>query len=332
MTNKKEQPNHNDLHQMISYSNNTCTDQFGINYTYLKDSIRITNYSHINTLLEHLNSILGPNKIIFNVTSVDEFNELCQALSFNPTNKNICIELDIKNLKKTDKLDFELLPDNVKISPHGYDNEDSEELRYPINQTFDNWFLWLDSNTEQIVIKKLDHKSKRRIIELSEIIFNFYSQYYSQLKNLTAIEKADFVYEWCKYHTSYDIMAVTKENQLKDECNYALDTVETYKRRKGVCNGRARLLKALLNNKYLQVDCYTIKGEKRNLKHEWNVICDELQFLHYYDLSFDLKNHMGLSNYTDYDMIDNSDYLNNRNKSITRKNNKTKEKRNNSNN
>ncbi len=67
------------------------------------------------------------------------------------------------------------------------------------------------------------------------------------------------------------------------------DPISTFESGVGVCTGRSRLIKLLLNNYYMQVPCYTIDGRACNMGHEWNEvwISDKEHF--YYDINFGVR-------------------------------------------
>ena len=127
-----------------------------------------------------------------------------------------------------------------------------------------------------------------------KIVDDFYRKYYKKLRSKSILERADFVFDWCSKNFPYAWNEVGIDGNLKSGCNTAVsDSIGTFKLGKGVCTGRSRLLRMLLNNKYVRVPCYCVSGMCGNLQHEWVEIFDEFNNKFYYDLSFNLKEFNG---------------------------------------
>ena len=138
----------------------------------------------------------------------------------------------------------------------------------------------------EILQKKVDAKTLRNAQKLKEIVRDFYLRLDSmyQIKEFTEFDKVYMAYDFIKRHISFAQEATRTENgrQVLYNPNHMFDwSVEplgTYKHKKGVCTGQARLMQALINNEYFRSDTKTIGGNIPLGKHTWvgTVINDEL--------------------------------------------------------
>ena len=298
-----------DAEQIIPRRINGGYDKHGVKYSFRDDALNIDipdinqDYNYLlGAIKEYSNNI---RKVIIGFDSFNMFNNICKVLSNN--NLNIDIILDIsgilkeKYLKKRTLLNFESLPNNIKVSYLSLPQGMESQCLSSFNQTqFEEWALWLNEADYENVIKKLTPNSRKRIIFLKTLVTEFYQKHQRLLMNLNSEQRANYVFEWVRRNIQYDNSAVGRDWNYLNETPlmrwiYA-DSIETYKRKKGVCTGRSRLLKVLLNNKYIKVDCFlvegTVKGPQGDVPHEWNTCIINGQ-KKYYDLSY---NNRGIIN------------------------------------
>lgn len=128
------------------------------------------------------------------------------------------------------------------------------------NESFESWSLNCSDQNFGLLITKLTLKTAQRIFSLRKIALNFYMFAPNNIKNGTNEDKIKFAYKWCCDNIEYDITATEPDGSLKFDRKDSQDPILTFKRRKGVCVGRTKLLKALLNNCY---KIYCIHGMKQ---------------------------------------------------------------------
>lgn len=269
--------------------NNHWYDQFKISYELIENKLIISNISSIETLLKHIDKISSEVEIHFIVDDCKVFNELANALSKYPTNKNIVINImHDYYFNKNRRLDFEIIPDNVKVSNITYYNGKYDDSKYFTENSFDWWGLWLNDTDYECVRNKLTPMAKERFESFRSIAYNFYKNYFESGVELSDKEKTDFVYEWLLENTTYDGGATNQDGTLVEgeRGTMAQDPIATFKNKKGVCAGRARLMKILLNNRFMKVNCYLVDGNHGKLQHQWNEVYIKNLGILYYDTSF----------------------------------------------
>ena len=233
-----------------------------------------------NNMCSYFNQFLNDLKdynLIFKVSSQKGFNTLAKALQTVKRNKPVCINM-IFDIPVNHVLDFESLPDYAYVSPLGYvDNQESDIAINTANpESFALWMGWLSDKDYNTVINKLTPKSKEYYETLNKIQRAFYNELKG--KNLTDKEKTDIVYDYIKKHINY--AKVTNSdgtlNTNNPNAHKAQDPVWTWNNKTGVCEGQAKLMVLLLNNKYQRVNITTESGlVKRprplpDLAHIWS--------------------------------------------------------------
>lgn len=198
------------------------------------------------------------------------FNMLCNLLSTNPTKKKIIIDITGMEFCEKVSLDIEELPNNVKISSL-IDRNLNENYIFS-NQSFESWTMNSNDENFKLLVSKLTDKSRERIIRMREICSSFYRFVTSDVRSASNKEKTLYAYDWCCKNIKYDIHATNSDGTLKNDRKDSQDPIITFDNRKGVCEGRARLLKLLLNNYYMRVPCFLVKGMSGRLQHTWNEI------------------------------------------------------------
>lgn len=78
------------------------------------------------------------------------------------------------------------------------------------------------------------------------------------------MKKIKVIYNWCCENIAYYVTVIKSDSSLKRDRKDSQDPIFTFNIRKGVCEGRTRLLKVLLNNYYMWVPCFLVKGKSGN--------------------------------------------------------------------
>ena len=137
--------------------------------------------------------------------------------------------------------------------------------------------IWVPSTMISQLDGKIDNDTIKKAIELKEIVFQYYmrlnSLYY--IDDFTEFDKVWLAYDFIKRHISFAHEATRCENGKQVLYNpnnifdWASEPVGTYRHKKGVCEGQARLMQALLNNQYLRSDTVAINGVCPLGNHVW---------------------------------------------------------------
>ncbi len=228
-----------------------------------EDGFSIINY--INQLPKGFTVVL---KIKSKPNNVAGYNMLFNRLSVFPVNKNVIIDISKFSFSEKITLNIGKLPNNVKIT--SLLNNTIEERDEFSNESFESWALNCNNEDFELLITKLTFRTAERISKLREIALNFYRFLPVKIKNGTNSEKIEFTYRWCCDNIAYDETALKPDRSLRWDRKDSQDPLFTFNRREGVCEGRARLLKVLLNNFYMRVPCFLVKGKSGNLQHTWN--------------------------------------------------------------
>ena len=146
--------------------------------------------------------------------------------------------------------------------------------------------IWVPSTIIHQLENKVDDDTLKKTIELKEIVFQYYMRLNSlyHIEDFTEFDKVWLAYDFIKRHISFANEATRYENgkQVLYNPNNVFDWVSqplgTYKHKKGVCEGQARLMQTLLNNQYIRSDTVAINGVCPLGNHVWvgSVINDRL--------------------------------------------------------
>lgn len=233
-----------------------------------------------------LNSYRGKIEIIPTNYDYKTLNKLLCDCSNLVADNNIVIYLSgyNKNLKirKNEPLLFGILPSNIKIDVCSH--------VYPAFE-LQTWFLNLSDKAFLSIYDKIYQKEQADNIRMErEIAKNVYSQLLKKydFSKMTATEKMNIMYRWVRNNFEYDVSLIQADGNYKEGIDISLGSnpIKVFTRGKGVCTGRSRLLAILLNNPYMNVECYTVDGEHGTLQHEWNEFIDENGQVWEYDLSY----------------------------------------------
>ena len=278
-------------HPRTESNKNIWYDKQRIKYSLKRNTLTITSNDYFSeTIIDYINAIpanLNLDIILEINTSLNEtagFNMLCDAFSRIPTNREVILNITNMRFGNGVALNIESLPSNVKVS-NVIDNKEQQELPFYGDNSFDYWILNCNDRDYETVISKLTPKSRQRAIKLRNIAFNFYRFVPEEIKKASIKEKSDYTYHWCCQNIEYDFGGTMPDGSFNYERRDTQDPIMTFERRKGVCAGRAALLKILLNNYYMRVPCFLTLGMAENLQHEWNEVIDENGAVFEYDIS-----------------------------------------------
>lgn len=209
-------------------------------------------------------------KIKSKPNETEGFNMLCNLLSTYPTSQRIIIDITEMEFCEKVSLDIDNLPNNVKIS--SLIDSDLNENYIFSNQSFESWAMNSNEENFQLLLSKLTIESQKRLLRMREICSNFYRFAPYNIKIANNKEKTIYAFNWCLNNIEYDNSATNADRTLRYDRKDSQDPVVTFDKRIGVCEGRARLLKLLLNNYYMGVPCFLVKGVSGRLAHTWNEI------------------------------------------------------------
>ena len=287
----------------LQYNKNIWYDKIGICYKLIDNNLIITAKDFFpETIVDYINALPNNLNIILSImTRPNEMaglNMLCSLLSRTSLNKSII--LDISNLKMGIgcSLEIENLPTNVKISNCVNISNGKEDNPFFGENSFDWWALHCIENNFKILLSKLTENAKKRAEDLRKIAYNFYRFVPENIKSSNSKVKCDFVYKWCCANIHYDFEGTMPDGSFNFNRRDTQDPIVTFNRRKGVCAGRSRLLKVLLNNYYMKTPIFLVRGLAGIQQHEWNeLIADDGE-----SIVFDISKMPNLSsvNHDDY--------------------------------
>lgn len=242
------------------------------------------------SVIDQINALPDGVKVIFNLgysSNVTGLNLLLQAFTYNECNKDVIIDITHVNMKNKDNIFLDDLPSNVKVSnteafssiPNFFGKSD-----------FDYWLLNIDESRFCDLVEKLDSVSRKRALDLQDIVYSFYAKNEDVLERLSDREKCDFVYAWLRKNTRFagDRVETLSTGEQRPIGAQISDPIETYRTGQGVCTGRSRLFKALLNNRYLNVNCFLVDGSISLTGHEWCEVYFDDGCRLYYDANLPL--------------------------------------------
>lgn len=137
--------------------------------------------------------------------------------------------------------------------------------------------IWVPSTIVHKLEGKVDEETLKKSIKLKEIVF----QYYTRLNSLyhteyfTEFDKIWLAYDFIKRHISFANEATRYENGKQvlynpnNKYDFVSEPLGTYQHKRGVCEGQARFMQALLNNQYLKSDTIAINGVCPLGNHVW---------------------------------------------------------------
>lgn len=190
-------------------------------------------------------------------------------------------------------LDLDDLSDNIKLNV--LPNEGIK------NGEFYNWFINLNEKDFNVIKNHISPEIvKLSIIEERIVCKDFYdklSKYYD-LSLMSRRRKMDLVFDIIRNNVKYDKSMVAPDGSFRTDVDRSVvvDPVKVYRGKKGVCYGRSRLVKLLLNNSYMNVECYVAECIANGYEHEWNEFIDDDGLVYSYDLSYGLTHIYNINN------------------------------------
>lgn len=212
--------------------------------------------------------------------------------------------LELLNRLNIENIDFKLSDDSLKeynelmnIVNWKHQNNTTLEItinRHPFNNGSinlelskgklllpDEFYLWLSDYSISRLNSKLGFNKVDDILRLKRVVENYYSKINKEfyLDLLTDLDKLYLAYNYMKSRkglnisfahnqTIRDIEGVQRLN--RSETNWESTAIGTFDHKMGVCEGQARLLKALITNPYMKVDSEVINGKiPSGESHTW---------------------------------------------------------------
>ncbi len=137
--------------------------------------------------------------------------------------------------------------------------------------------IWVPSTIISQLQNKVDEDTLKKAIELKEIVFQYYMRINSlyHTEEFTEFDKVWLAYDFIKRHISFASEATRMENgkqvlyNPQNKFDWVSEPLGTYKHKRGVCEGQARLMQTLLNNQYLRSNTTTINGTCPIGNHVW---------------------------------------------------------------
>lgn len=287
---------------------NEWYDKTGNKYELQSDYLTIIPKNPITenaySIMDYINEFPGSitNNIIIKLDAVgfepSDVNVLCNSIRSCTTDKRIVIDFSLVSFSEHSDLDLKNLPQNVKLSVLKYE-EDNSYLD-TINKYFEEWIVNQSEEKFVKIMSNLTPNLKLRLFETRKIIKDFYDKTPSRIVNGDIMTKSNYVYNWCCQNIKYDKSATNQDGTLADGRRDSQDPLNTIKRKKGVCAGRARLAKLLLNNYLMKVPCFCVGGMADRLQHEWNEVLLENGTIYDFDIS--KKSHRIANDHKEYQM------------------------------
>lgn len=261
-------PYENDPHKCKKNgsSNNKWFDKFNIKYKFYNNVLIVDNIKNVRSLLLHFSFIPFNLKIVFKINDFDTLTNIVRELNINNTDKDIILDLSNYKDNNNDNLEFSFLPDNVKISFCGY-KKDKEKNNIE-NDKLVEWFLWLDDFQLYNINNRLDFNTKENLFKLKKCIFDFYTENSDFLDNSSILSKCNFIYDYINNNADKLALGLSNDN-------------------------KAKIFKAFLNNRYINVNCHIVNTKLDGVNHNINIVYDEKNKPYCYDLDNNLKQYDG---------------------------------------
>ncbi len=276
----------------MPYDPNYWYDKLGISYKIASHTLIITARDYFpDSIVDYINAI--PPEVNLNIALVINshdnemagFNMLCGALKNVRPYHPITISLTELYFGGCCSLEVEDLPDNVKISNCLSEYTGEEIDPFYGENSFDWWALNCDDDTYRMLLGKLAPVAKKRAHDLRKIAYDFYCSVPESIRRASNDVKCAYAFRWCTQNIPYDTTAIRSDGNLAPGRHDSQDPIMTFRRRTGVCAGRACLLKTLLNNYYMRVPVFLVTGMSGRLPHEWNEFINDKGTSVKYDLS-----------------------------------------------
>lgn len=233
-------------------------------------------------------------KIVFNPSyeidisyegSSNELNILLQQLA-QIRHNSIKLRINKCTINPYICLPFDLLNDKTTI-----DFEDSAKA----GSGFNEYLMNCNEVIFNMVINRLDYETKNRIIlekKYRDIIlceiYKFLESKNKDINKMTNKQKMDFFFWVINNNFDYDYSITKPDGSWNPDKSTQLGGTAkiVYERKKGICEGRSKLLKIVTNNNEIKLPCYIVDGKFGKDGHVWNEYIDDNGTIIEYDLSF----------------------------------------------
>ena len=282
-------------HIIEEYKNFKCINYEKYIHIYIKEN-NDGDFSDLHRVLEkYPNANININKFY----KLSELNTVCDLLEHKSYSGKVTLNLIntysekgfIDGLKNNERINIDDLPDYVEINGFFKNNKQND---------FSLWAHNLNDIDKRKLFKHLCLSDKAIFLEQEKVIKEFMSELMQKHPNIMSYDEKtrfEIVFKYVNENFRYEYECIDPNNPegntLGGPLNPAHDAVETYKRRKGVCDGRSSLLALVTNNSYLKCNCFIIDGRTapsakypEGQPHGWNVFIDRDGRAYFYDLSF----------------------------------------------
>lgn len=276
------------LAQTEYYKNIKCVSY---NSNYINVYLEKNEENDFSDLLDILEKYDNKTVNIHNFYSRNTLNRIIYLLSNNSHKGNIVLNLLSKNndndiditydLDNRRYINIEIIPSNVKIIGFSNNNKQNE---------FTTWAHNLSKVDKLNLLKCLEENNKELFIKQEKIAVSFYKDIIKVCPNIMDYNSFDrfniiFKYFKTKYPYASECLNINGDG-VKLGSEWSQDAIETYKRGRGVCEGRANLLTLVTNNPIFNLRCVTVEGKYGHIDHVWNQFIDDNNIIRNYDLSF----------------------------------------------
>lgn len=272
----------------------------GVEYKNIGDKLFVTlsDNSNLNIIdLGHfINKYNSKDIIIYNFTNVKSILDTFKVIKSIKVDGKIKIDMhtfinknsnNVMNLimgfNNRTYIDLNNIPENVELCVFNKNHTQNE---------FTTWAHNLNDENKHKLIRLLNEDEKELFKEEERVILSFFKKITSIYPNILEMPKKEAfntIFEYFIKAFPYANEATKNGKQIKDNCQWAQNAVETYNRGRGVCEGRANLLTLVTNNCLLRLNCTVVDGHFNTIPHSWNEFIDENKEVYDYDLSTAIK-------------------------------------------
>lgn len=226
--------------------------------------------------------------LINNICDIKVFKDLLKLVRKIDFDKEIDINIGYKNekIKNNTKpliqglnnktyIDLNNIPDNVKLSCMGNNNEQNELITWAHN---------LNDNNKALFLNLMSNDDKISFLEQERVISEFYKEITSLYPNIMEIPKKE------RFNTVYDyFIQKYKYEESENDFEIELDPIKTYEKGRGGSTALSNLLTLVTNNSLLRLNCTVVNGKYNGIKHSWNQFIDENNNISDYDMYASIK-------------------------------------------
>jgi hypothetical protein len=254
--------------------------------------LKETNDVDYADILTILRKYRGHNVDIRGLTTCKTINSVIKILSRCNYDGKVFLSISnskIKDLDNHKNLIIEEMPSYAKIKGFLYNNKQTP---------FTTWAHNLSDKSKRDLISVLDDGDIELFNTQEDVMYRVHDdivRLYPNIMSKSPKERFEIIFDYIgkKYPYSSECLNETSDGVTQGN-DWSQNAVETYRRGRGVCQGRANLLTLATNNNLFRLKCTTVSGYVglpiREVGHEWNIFMDEFDVASNYDLSFSRKN------------------------------------------